>query len=713
MTTGGRLLTVAMALLLTAPSRASAQATGGAGSGLTNEIDFGFRGTHYDEDGDRARYQRYRDVRNGPTLDRFRFTSGTAEWSVHARADHVGYRDQEYRAAYDRYGTLKAEFEWSQIPLFFSETTASLYSSTATGTLLFPDGVQSGVQNGTISLTDAATQSVPFNVRHRRDVARATLDYSATEHLDLDVEVRSTAKSGSQPWAGTFGFSNAVELALPFDHRTTEVGAGLEWSSDRGLLRLAYDGSFFRNHVPTLVWDNPKRIGDSPSAGSSHGREAFAPDNTVNAGSVTASVSLPGRSRAMAYVSIGNWSQNDALIPFTINTQLPVIPLDRPDAWATARVTAMNYSFTSRPTRVIWLSARYRQYDFDNRTPLFHVTDTVSYDQRVTTFPGEGAVPHGYVRRTADAEISATPLRQAAFRVGYTREEVERTFRYVDETTDDILRASIDLSGTAWWTVRGVYEYASRTGSGFDEQALDDIGEQVALRQFDVSDRTSHRVSAIVELIPAATFSVNGSVSVGREARPDTVFGLRSNDTNGYSVGFDFVPRDEISVGMSYGYEEYHTLQASRQANSGRDFDDPTKDWTTDGHDTAHTLTVSADVLKVVPNTEFRFAYDLSRAESLYVYALAPNSTLPPPEQLPPVLNRLQRATFDARYFLNARTSVGVVYWLDKYDVDDFALGPFDSLAQPPTSTPTFLMIGYYYRPYTANTVMAHVTYLW
>jgi hypothetical protein len=53
------------------------------------------------------------------------------------------------------------------------------------------------------------------------------------------------------------------------------------------------------------------------------------------------------------------------------------------------------------------------------------------------------------------------------------------------------------------------------------------------------------------------------------------------------------------------------------------------------------------------------------------------------------------------------------VYWFDKYSVNDFALGPFDSLAQPPNASAAFMMLGYYYRPYTANTVMGRVTYLW
>jgi hypothetical protein len=209
---------------------------------------------------------------------------------------------------------------------------------------------------------------------------------------------------------------------------------------------------------------------------------------------------------------------------------------------------------------------------------------------------------------------------------------------------------------------------------------------------------------------PMSQLSFNASISAGREDRPATAFGLRSNDNTSYSVGFDFVPRDRVSLGLNYTYESYEALQGSREANPGAQFNDPTRDWTTDGSDKVHTLTASADLLKAIPKTDIRLAYDYSRAQSVYVYGLAPNTTLPPVVQLPPVLNELQRGTADVRYHLTPHVAVGLAYWFDKYDVNDFALGPatLNTLAQP-----SFLVLGYVFRPYTAQTVMGRVTYLW
>ncbi len=259
-------------------------------------------------------------------------------------------------------------------------------------------------------------------------------------------------------------------------------------------------------------------------------------------------------------------------------------------------------------------------------------------------------------------------------------------------------------------TLRGVYEHAKRVGTGFDEQVLDDIGEQVTLRQFDIADRTADRVSAIVMVFPLPEVSFNGSVSIGRDDRPDDGFGVLSGDAQSYSIGADYVPRDAIAFGASYTYERYATLQKSRQANPGPEFDDPTRDWTTDATERADTFTAGLDLIKVLPRTDIQFEYTYSHADSLYFYGLAPNSTLPPVAQLPSVVNELQRATVDVRHYLTRRLAAGIVYWFDTYSVDDFAQGTetLTGIAQP-----SFLMIGYTTRPYTANTFMGRLTYLW
>ena len=693
---------------------------------LVNEVDIGFRGTAFSSGSDPARYQRYRDMRDGATFDRLRIYKDTDAYRYNLQADHVGYRDQRYSASYMNYGKVKANFEWNQIPLFYSQDTRTLYDMSAPGRLTLNDSVQSGLQDKTLTLANALGGASVFDLRTRRDVASFDLTYSATPNLDVNVTFRNTQKTGAYPWGGSFGISNAIatEVPVPVDHRTTDFASYLEYANDRGYARVGYDGSFFRNDVTTLTWDNPSRITDSATAGPAQGRMALWPNTEMNTVSAAGGLKLPGRSNATAFVSVASLTNNNPLLPYTVNSALVSPALDRPNSDISARVTAMNYAFTSRPVTRLWFSARYRQYEFDNRTVPFEMHNIVNYDTSIVALNAESE-PFGSVRHTFDADASFTPSMYVGFRAGYTREQVDRTHRIVEETTEDIARASVDLTGLGWLTVRGVFEHSKRVGSAANALELLSIGEQPSLRQFDISDRNQNRFNAIVQVTPLSQFSINASAGVGTQEYPGTNFGLRNNDNHVYTVGFDLVPSDSVSLGASYGYEKYTALQVSRTANPlpantvaflndpTQQFNDPRRDWTDDSSDHVRTVNASMDLIKLLRKTDVKFAYDYSRAESTYTYGLAANSVIATPVQLSPVVNELQRGTIDGRYFINRRFAVGLVYWFDKYKVDDFALSPVASLAQPATATPTLMMLGYFYRPYTANSVMGRITYLW
>jgi len=180
-----------------------------------------------------------------------------------------------------------------------------------------------------------------------------------------------------------------------------------------------------------------------------------------------------------------------------------------------------------------------------------------------------------------------------------------------------------------------------------------------------------------------------------------------------------------VSLGASYGYEKYTALQASRTANPLPDntvaflndptqqFNDPRRDWSDNSADKVKTLDASIDLIKVIPKTDIKVGYNYSRAESTYVYGLAANTVVAAPLQLPAVTNELQRATADGRYFLTKHLALGMVYWFDKYAVNDFALNPLPGGLALPVANPALMMLGYTFRPYTANTFMGRFTYLW
>ena len=725
-------LIVVGALLLVLPWQAAAQSynrppTDFVPAFREGWVDFGVRGS--DLSGDPARYQRFRDLGDGAFLERFRLYRARERWLLELGADHAGREDQRYRARFTRFGALKATFMWDQIPLFLSEDTQTLYGVESPGVLRVSDVIQRSIESNTATIGDFSDALVRFNTGSRRDVASIDLLATPNTEWDLNFSMKTIKRSGSLPWGASFGFSNAVEVPAPQDTRQTDFSASAEWATRTAMLRFGYDGSWYDNRIETLTWDNPLSLTDStfPSAyisgiGPSQGRSSLWPDSSAHTVSAAAAYRLPGRSRLVGTVAIGTHLQDGAIVPHTINTALPVLPLDRNSAEAKATTLASTLRFTSRPTRFTSVKAEYRYYDYDNRTPRFAANDIYLLDVNLESLATGGSLAYGFTRQDADIDVTFTPFRYTALKAGYGRNHTDRPNRLLGQTTTDELRLGADITGNQYVTVRGLYEYSARDGHDLDAALYPTVGEQPGLRQFDIGDRNRHRTTLLLTVMPSDSLGLNGSVGLGRDDYQNPEFGLLDNDHVVYTTGFDAYPSESVSFGMSYGYENYDARQRSRQASPGAEFDDPTRNWAVHSGDRVHSLYGNLDLIRLFPSTEIRLGYDFSDSRSEYLYdTLNPGSrtyqpgsivptTLGPVEQLPPVTSRLNRAVVDTRYFLTERLALGVVYWFEDYQVEDFALSPG---TLDPLELPAGVLLNYLYRPYTASTYWFRVTYVW
>ena len=68
---------------------------------------------------DVGRFQTFGDPTSGPTLNGLRYERDRETWAF-SRFDNVGYRDQRYQASFDKFGKVKASFDWNQIPTWYS-----------------------------------------------------------------------------------------------------------------------------------------------------------------------------------------------------------------------------------------------------------------------------------------------------------------------------------------------------------------------------------------------------------------------------------------------------------------------------------------------------------------------------------------------------------------------------------------------------------------
>ena len=140
---------------------------------------------------------------------------------------------------------------------------------------------------------------------------------------------------------------------------------------------------------------------------------------------------------------------------------------------------------------------------------------------------------------------------------------------------------------------------------------------------------------------------IHFTAGVGQDTRPDAAFGLQDNDMRGDHAWRRRRAARVVQRGASYAFENYSTLQRSRQANPGAQFNDPRATGRPNGRKRAHLVVQHEFALDGAH--ECRCLYDYMHGGAQYLYVLPPDSTLAPPQQLPELRNRYHRASVDVR----------------------------------------------------------------
>jgi len=673
------------------------------------ELFIGGRATSID--GDPARFQRYQDVRDGLLFTGFRYAFAQPDggYDFRARANNVGYRDQEYFASYNRTGKLSITGGYQQIPQFYSVDTMTPYARGGS-TLTLDDATQLALQNNSSpTLTPYVPLAQQFDLRERRDVGRVDVVATPTPKLDVTASFTTQKHSGELPFGASFGFSNDVEVPLPYDSRANDFTIGTEWNNTKDMLRVAYGGSWFNNLAPTLVWDSPLDLNDTPAT-PGKGRMSLWPSNSAQTISFGGYHKMPHKTQVTGSFSYGLWSNDEPLQPFTINSALAPIALPRTNTNAEAHVFSTNLNLTSHPTADWRFAARVRNYTYSNHMPATSITNYNNYDSGTSTTPTGGPDLYAHDRTTFDADATWDKLKPLALTVGYTHNANGWDARTFQSSGENVFRVSADAVGSSWATFRVLYEVGSRTGSGLDETQLTAIGEHPEMRYFDLADRTRNRFGGQVDIVPSDVWMFSVSGGLLHDDYSNTVFGLQKSNGSTFSLAADYHVPNGMGAGATYNFERYTGLQQSHEGDSSAaQFNDPLRNWTSDATEAVHYFSIYATPPRIGRNTEVRLSYDFSHAAANNVYTIPAGSPITPPNQLPEVFNKLQQLHLDARYRITRNLAGTFSYLYEPLNIYDYAFDPtvVNGIVQPSS-----LVLGYVYRPYTANSFQFGVRYL-
>lgn len=534
------------------------------------------------------RIRDYGDFRNGAVLNHFSLgleEAGQARW-FDFTAGAVGRDDQHYRASFGRRGDFRASLYFNELPKLFTDRARSVFLGAGGGNLALVPGLVPG--GNTAAQVEAALQGAPFfDLGFTRKTAG--LDFESTPGSDWRFYARYSQdrKDGTRPSGSASSYPGVpvAELIEPIDYRTHNVAAGMQWSGETVQANLGYSGSFFRNGIDTLTWENPVRVGNP--AVLQRGRMDLYPDNGSHNLRLDWSAALPARARLNGGLSWGRMTQDDPLVAPTVNAG--TLGADNLANWntaaalgqpsANARIDTLLYHLGGAfsPLPDLSVQARARRYEEDNRTrytaynPLTGQFGYMGLDgaNNANIVPGLFRVPlyvlpYERSRDNYTVEGDYRLLRRTNVTLGYERERILDPRREYARTDEGRWRLGLNNRDVAWATVRLSYERAERSGDRYDpdpNRALYSVASLVnapatlaQLRKYDVADRRQQVLNGRVNFLVARDMDLAVSAR-WRDDDYDAAYGRLAERRAALNLEWNWQPAPRSSAWAHYGFE--------------------------------------------------------------------------------------------------------------------------------------------------------------
>lgn len=681
-----------------------------------------------------SKFTEYRDLATGVYTDAFSLGLMNPEHTnaLSFSGANVGQRDQHFAAQLARYGVYKVEVEWDQLPHNYTNTARTVFSGSGTGELVMPalvrqqirrvlttdlDTVATGVQFDTsaIAAVVLGTARGGIDVVSRREKGKASLSYSPDEALDISLRYSHEKRSGIKPLGGNFGF-NVVELLEPTDYRTQEADASVEYTAKRWNLQLDYSASIFDNDIDALVWDNPFNEIDAVGV-SSRGRIDLYPDNTANNLSLAGAASLPYATRLMATAARGWRRQDDSFIPYTINAALdtvsnfPTLPAASLDG--KVGTTLVNLSVTNRFFRSVWLTARYRMFDYDNQTRSLIFPAYVGYDGNVTRVQRSNpAIAHKKANLSLDATVRLVP--DVSVKVGYESENWDRENRDAEKTEESTYRASLDYVPRSWLLLRTSYSVGAKETPHYDAEELvhalfpageppRTLGQIPQLRKFDMATRDRNKANVLAQVTPFEALTLSGSFGLVNDDFKESQYGLLSNKANNFSLDAAYNPTYDLALFANYTKETFKYAMKSRQrvpeTATAAVNDTVNNDWSTDMEDGANTFGLGLSWAAVPEKVDVTVDFSRSSAKGTSATKALGDPKVKgflvtSAEDYPDTKSKLSQLHASAGYRLSEHFTQRLEYRFERYSESYFnqdVMEPYMAPVDPGTAGAVFL----------------------
>ncbi len=683
--------------------------------------------------------------------------------------------DANYYMNAGLYNYLRFNFEFDRIPHVIAHNAQTIYLETSPGIFRIPGGTLAGPGLTLANALNAvgttpsvaqrnAVQAAVNNLLRstelgfQTDAARFGFSWLPLPELELSAGYSYTTRDGHTPWGSVIGSpgGNVVELAAPRDERFHEAKFGAEYVRDWYQVRFNYTFSLFENEVDRIEWDNPCGAGSGGCRNSSgFGRFSTMPENYAHTFSGAAGFNLPWwRTRLTGGFGYSLWRQDETFLPWgtvaptggpfsgTIGNFTTDTGATSPDA--KNDIINANVNLTTRPLRDVTVTARYRYFDFDNKTPEHTFTNVLSGggDTGLTVNPTTPSVhtnePMSFKKQNAGADVSWRIIRQVTAKVGYEYEHWNRSHtREVASSDEHAVKGSVDVRPLSWLLARLSYSHGVRSigANGYvplGGNAAAFVSPLPQFRKFDEADRTRDKGEVFLQVTPLDTLTLSGSFYGQKDNYFNTSFGLQEAKAFGYSADVSWAPLERFSVFAGYAHDDYKSDEQScavsatppsplSVCNAVNTFFVQPRDLL----DVVHTgFTVAVIPKRLDVSFGYQFALGRSKQGTAGVpgFAAAPGAADPGnPADVPTTENKFHIFNVVTRYSLTPQWTMKLGYQYERYEEKDFTtdgIGPSlanlplpSGVASPATADVRSIILGAQHPNYEAHIVALTLAY--
>ncbi|MDR0769699.1 MAG: MtrB/PioB family decaheme-associated outer membrane protein [Burkholderiales bacterium] len=564
---------------------------------------------------------------------------------------NLGLDSRQVSGNFGTQGKYGLSAEVAQIKHLTSDTTRFIFEGAGGNALTLPAGF-AGVPGQPPASADVISGALqPHDIRQKRDIYKIGGNVFFGGTMEALVNYRYDDRGGTGLTGGAMGNTGgnprSVLMPLPLNDHTQQIEAKLRWNTDKAQLEGMYYFSKYSNNVDSLTWQNPYNAiaGWVPDSGfpTGHGRMGLMPDNLYHQFQLSGGYNFTPITRLTGVASYGMMRQNDAFLPYAVDTNGIAFNTELPRKSLDGKVdnTLLDLKLTTRFFDKLNVKASYGYNNVNNKTP----TDLYSYIAGDTT--DQVVIPPG----TAPNDVNSVRLRynkapsrvQNKFRLdtsyslaaGYS---VRGYYNYkktdykpsIDEprdyTEDNIFGLELRKRASAWATGSLKYEYQQRRGSDYDSRRPYEAGYTdgtttaglfdvlPTMRPFLVADYDQSKVKTMLFVTPAdaLTFSLTGDwyqrdykgPGCGgpndQLLQPGNVMdnrcvGRQRGIGQSYTIDGQWSPLDGLSAYAFYTWSQFKTDQNGRSyTNTGPTAADPTRDWTASLDNRGNTIGVGA-----------------------------------------------------------------------------------------------------------------------